>query len=233
MVKILVNQDYLNSSRIVNHPSAVAAGDVVIKSDLDAAVAGLSGISVQIPTDLDCSGDPNYPATDAGASYYVTVAGKIGGASGINVNVGDQIICKNPAGSPGGDQATVGSDFFIVESNRDQATETTLGVIELASQTEVNDGVNAITAVTPLTLQTKLNNAFSGRRYSAGVGNGTNNTFNITHSLNTSNPVVQIRETGSPFEQVVADIGYLDPNTISLAFTNPPTTNQYTVIVQA
>jgi len=36
---------------------------------------------------LDCSTNPNYPAADAGWVYRVTVAGKIGGASGPDVQV--------------------------------------------------------------------------------------------------------------------------------------------------
>jgi hypothetical protein len=42
---------------------------------------------------IDCSANPNYPAADAGHFYKISVAGKIGGASGINVQVGDSIIC--------------------------------------------------------------------------------------------------------------------------------------------
>src|ERR1051325_864869 len=43
---------------------------------------------------IDCSTNPNYPAADAGHLFIVSVAGKIGGASGVSVEVGDMIICK-------------------------------------------------------------------------------------------------------------------------------------------
>lgn len=42
---------------------------------------------------IDCSTNPNYPLADAGHVYRVTVAGKIGGASGIDVQVGDRLEC--------------------------------------------------------------------------------------------------------------------------------------------
>ena len=65
---------------------------------------------------IDCSANPNYPAADAGHMYIVSVAGKIGGASGVNVEVGDMIIC-NTDGTASGDQATVGANFNIIEKN--------------------------------------------------------------------------------------------------------------------
>lgn len=64
---------------------------------------------------IDCSTNPNYPSGVSGDLYIVSVAGKIGGASGAVVSVGDQIICKND--NPGGTQAAVGSDWNVVEGN--------------------------------------------------------------------------------------------------------------------
>jgi hypothetical protein len=65
---------------------------------------------------IDCSGNPNYPAADAGDTYRVSVAGKIGGASGINVEVGDILMCVMDD-SESGDQATVGSNWTIIQAN--------------------------------------------------------------------------------------------------------------------
>ena len=36
---------------------------------------------------IDCSGNPNYPAAVWGSIYLVTVAGKIGGSNGIDVTI--------------------------------------------------------------------------------------------------------------------------------------------------
>jgi nitrogen fixation protein len=65
---------------------------------------------------IDCSANPNYPAADAGWMYIASVAGKIGGASGVDVEVGDMIIC-NTDGSPSGNQATVGNNWNIIQKN--------------------------------------------------------------------------------------------------------------------
>lgn len=61
---------------------------------------------------LDCSSNPNYPAAAANHVYRVSVAGKIGGASGTDVIVGDIIRCKTA--SIAGTQAAVGANFDII-----------------------------------------------------------------------------------------------------------------------
>jgi hypothetical protein len=69
---------------------------------------------------IDCSGNPNYPAADKGDVYVASVAGKIGGASGIGVEVGDTMYCKQD-GTVSGDQATVGAYWVIIQANIDGA----------------------------------------------------------------------------------------------------------------
>lgn len=65
---------------------------------------------------IDCSGNPNYPSADAGHVYRVSVAGKIGGASGINVEVGDRLECFVD-GTASGNQATVGANWIVSQTN--------------------------------------------------------------------------------------------------------------------
>ncbi len=69
---------------------------------------------------IDCSANPNYPAADRGHTYKVSVAGKIGGASGVNVEVGDILICLTD-GTSAGNQATVGTSWTISQANIDGA----------------------------------------------------------------------------------------------------------------
>lgn len=65
---------------------------------------------------IDCALNPNYPASDCGHLYVVSVAGKIGGVSGVDVEVGDMCIC-NTDSTASGDQATVGTKWNILEKN--------------------------------------------------------------------------------------------------------------------
>lgn len=69
---------------------------------------------------INASTNPNYPAADTGWTYRISVAGKIGGAAGPNVEVGDLIVALVD-GSPAGTQAAVGANWTIVQTNLDGA----------------------------------------------------------------------------------------------------------------
>ncbi len=69
---------------------------------------------------IDASASPNYPAASAGHLYKISVAGKIGGGAGANVEVGDSILCTVD-GSAAGTQAAVGANWSIIQTNLDGA----------------------------------------------------------------------------------------------------------------
>lgn len=77
---------------------------------------------------IDCSSNPNYPAANCGWTYRISVAGKIGGALGINVLAGDVIICMTD-GTVAGSQGSVGANWAAIEMNLDGAlTTASIGV---------------------------------------------------------------------------------------------------------
>lgn len=84
-----------------------------------AVLAGISG-NVAYKGNIDCSTNPNYPAANAGDLYRVSVAGKIGGVPGINVEVGDTALCL-ANGTASGNQASVGANWNIFQGNIDGA----------------------------------------------------------------------------------------------------------------
>lgn len=75
---------------------------------------GLTGL-LDFKGSTDCSANPNYPAASKGDFYLVSVAGKIGGASGISVEVGDSYFAT--ADNAGGTQAGVGSSWTVIQGN--------------------------------------------------------------------------------------------------------------------
>ncbi|MGM5018734.1 hypothetical protein [Tardiphaga sp. 367_B4_N1_1] len=94
------------------------SGDAAPKSYVDGIVAAQDAMVFKGA--LDCSANPNYPAADRGWSYRVSVAGKIGGASGVVVEVGDLVIC-NADSTAAGNQAGVGSSWNVIQTNIDGA----------------------------------------------------------------------------------------------------------------
>ena len=99
---------------------------------------------------IDCSANPNYPAADRGATYRVSVAGKIGGASGVNVEASDLLICLTDS-TAFGNQATVGSAWTIAQANIDgavvgpaSATDGNLAMFNGATGKIIKDGSNTL-----------------------------------------------------------------------------------------
>ena len=105
-----------NKVTVVTAPSA--GSDLTNKTYVDGLLAANNAMVYK--GTIDCSTNPNYPAADAGDTYIVSVAGKIGGASGPNVEVGDMLIC-NTDSTATGDHATVGAFWNIIQANIDGA----------------------------------------------------------------------------------------------------------------
>lgn len=87
---------------------------------------------------IDCSANPNYPAADAGWTYRVSVAGKIGGAAGTVVKRNDLLVCISD-GTLAGDQATVGASWAPIPTNDDGAVIGPAGATNL--RIAVFDGI--------------------------------------------------------------------------------------------
>lgn len=136
---------------------------------------------------IDASTNPNFPLADAGHVYRITVAGLIGGASGIAVQAGDTITCYVD-GTAAGTAAAVGANWAVTQANLDAATTTVQGFTRYATNAEALAKTVTNAAVTPAALasytQTK---AFT-------FGDGTATTFTLTHNLNTFEVITQIRD---------------------------------------
>lgn len=85
--------------------------------------AGLTGL-LDFKGSTDCSANPNYPAASKGDTYLVSVAGKIGGASGKVVEVGDFYLAL--ADNAGGTEASVGTSWSVLQGNITATTPTDL-----------------------------------------------------------------------------------------------------------
>jgi len=131
----------LTGSANTNIPSTAA-----IKAYVDGKIGGLGNLEGGWDASIGVfpTGSSPVSGTKKGDYWYVTFGGTVGGAT---FSIGDVIVAKVDNAS-----VTVASDWIQLEVNRDQATESTLGLVTLATSTEVNTGTNATDAVTPATL---------------------------------------------------------------------------------
>ena len=203
--------------------STTLATSSAIKSYIDTNVGGLGNLegawdasSGSFPV-----GSTPTAGTKKGDYWYVSVAGTTGG---VAFNVGDVIIAKIDSAS-----TSSAADWIQLEVNRDQATESVLGVSRIATQTEVNTGTNDTAYVTPLKLVTYLNNAVGG--FAANVGNASATSFALTHNLGTRDVTVLIYDNAT-YEQVYADVVMTSTTVVTVTFAIAPSSNAYRVVIK-
>jgi hypothetical protein len=231
-----------NNTVIGNTSGGTATpSEVVIVTDLASASSTTLATSAAIKTYIDTNvgnlgnlegawdassgsfpvGSSPVAGTKAGDYWYVSVAGTTGG---VAFNVGDVIVAKVNNAS-----TSTASDWIQLEVNRDQATETVLGLAEIATQTEVNTGTDDQRIVTPLKLKTFIDNRTGG--YAANIGNGSATSYAVSHGLGTIDVNVMLKDN-STLAQVFADVVITDANTVTISFAVAPASNAYRVIIK-
>jgi hypothetical protein len=118
----LLAAGYSIETTLAGSSSSLPRADAVKTYVDNAIVSGIATNDAMVfKGAIDCSTNPNYPAADRGWTYKVSVAGKIGGASGTTVEVNDTLICTTDSTSAG-TQAAVGSNWVILQTNITDAT---------------------------------------------------------------------------------------------------------------
>lgn len=226
VLSILQSDIIKSNGNLSNADDWTLVSSLRFKNEIDAVRTYADGLiagndAMVLKGGIDCSANPNYPAADAGHTYKVTVAGKIGGASGVNVEVGDTVICTVDA-TASGDQATVGANWIVLQTNLDQATTTTVGTTRYATVSETSAKTVTNAAVTPASLTS------FPKKYSTTIGDGTATSFAVTHNLNNTVPMVSVSDGTSKIE---CQIDFTSANVVTVQTNSVLTTGQYTVTV--
>lgn len=212
----------------------------------DGAVATAVTGLLDFKGSTDASSNPNYPAASKGDSYVVSVAGKVGGASGKSVEVGDMYIAT--ADNAGGTEASVGTSWTILEHNlvgallaannlsdvgnaatafgniKQAASDTATGVVEIATQAETEAKSDTARAVVPADL------ANFPQRKTFTIGDNSATQIDVTHSLGTKEVITQVRQA-SDDAVVECDITNFSTTVVRLNFAVAPATNALKVVV--
>lgn len=134
---------------LANASSTTLATSSAVKTYIDSNIGGLGNLEGgwNAGSGLFPVGSNPTAGTKAGDYWYVTSAGNV---NGVPFNVGDVIIAKINNAST----STV-SDWIQLEVNRDQASTSVLGLVQLASSSEVQSGTDIYKVVTPSTLSSR------------------------------------------------------------------------------
>lgn len=182
------------------------AGDLIFKGVVDAS------------TSLDAQVEKI-----SGYQYVVGTAGTLT-ATGVTfepsatVEVGDVFFF------------TAADKAYVVQRNDLYATEGQSGNIRLATQAEVNAGVEATEAVTPATLQGKLDDGKYTSAYFASVNLAAATPFTVTHNLGLQDRDAFTVNTMFGNSQISLDVDSVDSNSITLTSLVPLTGVKVTVV---
>ncbi len=136
--------DFSTDGTLAANSDSLIATQKAVKTYVGTAVTGL----LDFKGSTDCSGNPDYPAASQGDAYVVSVAGKIGGALGVTVAVGDVYFAT--ADNAGGSQLLVGASWDILEHTLQGALLSANNLSDVASvaTSRSNLGAAASGAVT-------------------------------------------------------------------------------------
>lgn len=116
---------------------------------------------------------------------------------------------------------------FTIAANA--TSETAAGVIELATQAEVNTGTDTVRAVTPATLATYVAAQAAADSFAVTL-TATSGAQTVTHNLGTTDVIVQLFDTITG-ETLFADIVRTSTSVVTVTFVTAPT-NTVRALVQ-
>jgi hypothetical protein len=108
------------------------------------------------------------------------------------------------------------------------ASETTAGKAELATQSETDTGTDDARIITPLKLKTWSG---SPKKYQANIGDGSATQFTVTHNLGTRDVLVQVIRNSGNYDTILVDTERTSTNAVRITFASAPTSNQFRVLI--
>jgi hypothetical protein len=252
------NVKAVSQESIKNYVDQQVAGGVTYKGGFDPTGAAGDGIP-DLDTITSVTGDM-YTVTIAGTYNFTTgsVVLEVGDvliaeSDGVLNDVADwTIVQKNETGVVS-NASGVGTDghvtMFDTDGNNIEdagflasdvflttfASETVAGIVEEATQAQMNAGTDVDTTGAPLFVPPSkiiayVSSATDLARFTEPIGNGVLTVIPVTHSLDNFNVLVQVYEI-STGDEIECRISRDTVDTLELEFNTAPTSSQYQVVV--
>ena len=183
------------------------------------SVANVGG-TFTVSTTANNYSHPTQTAINASGTGATVVDGVTVDALGHTTAVSTRTVTLADLGYTG---ATDANNYVLPSANT-----STVGGVELATQSEAEAGTSTSVVMTP----DNVSEWFAARRFKASIGNGTDTGFTVTHSLGTTDVIVQLFDVSSG-ETVFADVERSSVDAVEIAFGAAPALNDIRVLIMA
>lgn len=127
--------------------------------------------------------------------------------------------------------ATLGTTtltWTVFGQGASSASETSAGIVELATQAETDAGTDDLRAVTPLKLASSV---FASKKYATNIGDGSATSYVVTHNLNTRDVDVTVYRNSGNYNEVLVEIQRTSVNAVTVLFDTAPAAAAFRVKV--
>lgn len=258
--KFFTDLDLQSTSKVINLPSPVDAGDAVSKSYVDSVIEGLAWkdsarIGTQSNLNLSSPGATIDGVTMASQDRVLVRNQSTQSENGIYVWNGastamtrsldastfaelEQAIVTVEEGTDAGStfrqtqvNGTIGSSNIIWTAFGTAAPAASEATAGIA-EIATQAETDAGTDDARIVTPLKLAN-WSGRlrKVSANVGDGSALSYTVTHNLNTRDVIVRVFPNSGQYDDVEVDVQRTGVNTVAVVFASAPSSNAYRVVV--
>lgn len=258
--KFFTDLDLQSTSKVINLPSPVDAGDAVSKSYVDSAIEGLAWkdsarVGTQSNLNLSSPGATIDGVTMASQDRVLVRNQSTQSENGIYVWNGastamtrsldastfaelEQAVVTVEEGTDAGStfrqtqvNGTIGSSNIIWASFGTAAPAASETTAGIA-EIATQAETDAGTDDARIVTPLKLAN-WSGRlrKVSTNVGDGSATSYTVTHNLNTRDVIVRVFPNSGQYDDVEVDVQRTGVNTVAVVFASAPASNAYRVVV--
>lgn len=120
--------------------------------------------------------------------------------------------------------------FVQFGTGSSQATETSAGVAEIATQAETDAGTDDQRFITPTKLAASVH---ATKKLNQNIGDGAATSYTVTHNFNTRDVTVEVYRNSGNYDTVLTEVQRTSVNAIAVIFDSPPAADAYRVQIRA